>query len=259
MAVCRCHDRQSMPPLRSRGGVESGGSGLALVMLTLSACAATPDRLQRRRHPHPPTSGSHPTRASPQQSFPMRTGVPGLAATDPFCAAWAAYAGTLQALGVAGSFGGLTVDQLAVLELRAVCDLSRPPRQSLQHGRRSWRRSASSSSSTASVPTRRRSSARRCVGRCRATPADLADAELGVATGTVDPRPRRDAVIDRARCRTDLAADARRGRRRLRRGGHPFASDPSLVVDYGRHPADRRIPAHRTAPTLRRAVSATRL
>jgi hypothetical protein len=33
--------------------------------------------------------------------------------------AWAAYAGTLQALGVAGSFGGLSVDQLAVLELRA--------------------------------------------------------------------------------------------------------------------------------------------
>ena len=49
----------------------------------------------------------------------QRTGVPGLAATDPFCAAWAAYAGTLQALGVAGSFGGLSSDQLAVLELRA--------------------------------------------------------------------------------------------------------------------------------------------
>src|SRR4051794_32510074 len=52
-------------------------------------------------------------------SVPDATGVPGLAATDPFCAAWAAYAGTLQALGVAGSFGGLSSDQLAALELRA--------------------------------------------------------------------------------------------------------------------------------------------
>jgi hypothetical protein len=54
----------------------------------------------------------------PTTSVPA-TGVPGLAASDPFCAAWAAYAGTLQVLGVAGSFGGLSSDQLAVLELRA--------------------------------------------------------------------------------------------------------------------------------------------
>src|SRR3954464_2860719 len=52
-------------------------------------------------------------------SVPDATGVPGLAATDPFCAAWAAYASTLQVLGVAGSFGGLSSHELAVLELRA--------------------------------------------------------------------------------------------------------------------------------------------
>jgi hypothetical protein len=40
-------------------------------------------------------------------------------ASDPFCAAWAGYAGTLQALGVAVSFGGLTTDRLAALELVA--------------------------------------------------------------------------------------------------------------------------------------------
>ena len=45
--------------------------------------------------------------------------MPGLAASDPFCAAWAGYAGTLQALGVAASFGGLVADRLAALELTA--------------------------------------------------------------------------------------------------------------------------------------------
>ena len=43
--------------------------------------------------------------------------MPGLAASDPLCAAWAGYAGTVQALGVAASFGDLSSEQLAVLEL----------------------------------------------------------------------------------------------------------------------------------------------
>lgn len=47
------------------------------------------------------------------------TGVPGLASADPFCAAWAGYAGTLQALGIAASFGGLTSERFAALELVA--------------------------------------------------------------------------------------------------------------------------------------------
>lgn len=47
------------------------------------------------------------------------TGVPGLSAIDPFCAAWAGYAGTVQALGVAASFGDLPSDRLAALELVA--------------------------------------------------------------------------------------------------------------------------------------------
>ena len=50
---------------------------------------------------------------------PEPTGVPGLKASDPFCAAWAAYAGTLQALGVAGAFGNLGAGQFAALELAA--------------------------------------------------------------------------------------------------------------------------------------------
>jgi hypothetical protein len=50
---------------------------------------------------------------------PEPTGVPGLAAADPFCAAWAGYVGTVQALGIAASFGQLASDRLAALELVA--------------------------------------------------------------------------------------------------------------------------------------------
>jgi hypothetical protein len=49
--------------------------------------------------------------------------VPGLAAADPFCSAWAGYAGTLQALGIAASFGDLSSDRFAALELMAAAHL----------------------------------------------------------------------------------------------------------------------------------------
>ncbi len=55
----------------------------------------------------------------PTTAVPEPTGVPGLTADDPFCSAWAGYAGTLQALGIAASFGGLSSDQFAALELVA--------------------------------------------------------------------------------------------------------------------------------------------
>ena len=67
-------------------------------------------------------AGGVPGRTSqtvPVTVAPEPTGVPGLTASDPFCAAWAAYAGTLQALGVAASFGNVGGAQLAALELAA--------------------------------------------------------------------------------------------------------------------------------------------
>ena len=57
------------------------------------------------------------TDASVGSAAPEPTGVPGLTASDPLCAAWAGYVGTVQALGVAASFGDLTSTQLAGLEL----------------------------------------------------------------------------------------------------------------------------------------------
>ena len=50
---------------------------------------------------------------------PGPTGVPGLTAADPFCSSFASYAGTLQALGTAASFGDLAGDRFAALELLA--------------------------------------------------------------------------------------------------------------------------------------------
>lgn len=55
----------------------------------------------------------------PASAPPEPTGVPGLAADDPFCSAWAGYAGTLQALGIASSFGELSTGRFAALELMA--------------------------------------------------------------------------------------------------------------------------------------------
>ena len=55
----------------------------------------------------------------PTTLLPEPTGVPGLTVDDPFCAAWAGYAGTLQALGIASSFGDLSSDQFAAIELVA--------------------------------------------------------------------------------------------------------------------------------------------
>ncbi|MEO7369631.1 MAG: hypothetical protein ABIZ69_02135, partial [Ilumatobacteraceae bacterium] len=73
---------------------------------------------------------------------PAPTGVPGLDAVNPLCAAWAAYVGTLQALGIAASFGNLAGDQFAALELRAAprlvdvtlaIDAAWPPELAAEH------------------------------------------------------------------------------------------------------------------------------
>lgn len=50
---------------------------------------------------------------------PEPTGVPGLYDPDPYCAAWAVYSGSLQAVGVADAFGQLASSDVAELELLA--------------------------------------------------------------------------------------------------------------------------------------------
>jgi hypothetical protein len=50
---------------------------------------------------------------------PEPTGVPGIDDPDPFCAAWAVFAGSVQSLAVAAAFGELESDEMVLLELRA--------------------------------------------------------------------------------------------------------------------------------------------
>lgn len=92
---------------------------LGLVILITSACAdlATSS---------PPTTSLPPAEVRGQvaqtganTAAVEPTGVPGLTATDPLCAAWAAYVGTVQALGIAASFGALSSERFAALELAA--------------------------------------------------------------------------------------------------------------------------------------------
>ena len=52
------------------------------------------------------------------------TGVPGLDDDDAFCAAWAVYAGTLQAIAVAQAFGGQSTVEITRLEMIAAAHLS---------------------------------------------------------------------------------------------------------------------------------------
>jgi hypothetical protein len=80
----------------------------------------------------PASPSAHPTTSIPPAEAPgpsdgptlptpavEPTGVPGLTASDPFCATWASYVGTLQALGTAAAFGDRTGGDLAALELTA--------------------------------------------------------------------------------------------------------------------------------------------
>ena len=115
---------------------------LALFTLAISACAhgATSSA---------PTTSLPPTEVHAQVVTTVgataaagSTGVPGLTAHDPLCAAWAAFVGTVQALGIAASFGGLSSEQFAALELQAAprlgevaaaIDASLPPELASEH------------------------------------------------------------------------------------------------------------------------------
>jgi hypothetical protein len=98
---------------------------IAAALITVAGCsssggAATPTTSVPPAGVAPgPSSSAAATVVPGPTAAPEPTGVPGLSAPDPFCAAWAGYAGTIQALSVAASFGGLTGDRMAALELAA--------------------------------------------------------------------------------------------------------------------------------------------
>lgn len=87
-------------------------------MLILCACTRVSSSADPTTSLPPSDLPSSATNApAGSAAAPEPTGVPGLTASDPLCAAWAGYVGTVQALGVAASFGDLSSAQLAALEL----------------------------------------------------------------------------------------------------------------------------------------------
>ena len=92
----------------------------AIATLLVAGCSSTGSSGRGATTSVPPAEVSHQATATVASSAaPEPTGVPGLAAANPFCAAWAGYVGTVQALGIAASFGDLTSDRFAALELVA--------------------------------------------------------------------------------------------------------------------------------------------
>jgi len=92
---------------------------LGLVTLMISACAESATSSAPTTSLPPAEVHAESTSTVADTEAPEPSGVPGLDAPDPLCAAWAAYVGTVQALGIAESFGGLSSEQFAALELRA--------------------------------------------------------------------------------------------------------------------------------------------
>jgi hypothetical protein len=174
---------------------------------------------------------SHVTDTVPISAAPEPTGVPGLSAADPFCSAWAGYVGTVQALGVAASFGDLSSDRFAALELvaaprlaevAAAIDASWPPELASEHDVVIQQRIG---------PYARRAS--KGVDALRA--AGITAAELtGLSSIWQTALSGRDpdvpvisvpTVADDLQGKLDAAATA------FDKAMTPFAQDPSLVVD----------------------------
>jgi len=220
---------------------------LTLVVLVCASCSDAGSSAGVTTTSAPPDVGvaPNPTATAATTIAPDPTGVPGLAATDPFCAAWAAYAATLQAVGVASSFGGLTLDELAVLELRAAPRLVEAA-------------AAISSSLPAELEgerdaviehrvgpyARRAQKAVDALTTAGATPADLAalSASWQQALST---RAEADAVIELPPVDAELEPRLEAAAAAFGSAITPFASDPSLVVDSVETPlTDAYLTAH---------------
>lgn len=120
--------------VRSQVRVRVGGVLCAAALALTAACtdAGSQASTTTARVPDSdPASSSAPSSAPATDdgggdSQPPSTdggGVPGLDDPDAYCASWAAYSGTLQAIGVAQAFGGLSSAEVARLEVVAAAAL----------------------------------------------------------------------------------------------------------------------------------------
>ncbi|MGZ4806041.1 MAG: hypothetical protein ACXV5U_06630, partial [Ilumatobacteraceae bacterium] len=214
-------------------------------VLLASACTS-------RQSSTAPTTSSPPAglpgrtiQTVPVTAAPEPTGVPGLNASDPFCAAWAAYAGTLQALGVAGSFGNIDEAQFAALELAsaprlvdaaAQIDASWPPQLATEQATVVDQRIG---------PYVRR--AQRGVEALKA--AGVTAAELSALSSawqqSLAERDPRVAVIELPAVPEALQAKVDAAGKAWNAAVTPFAKDPSLVIGGVATPeTDQYLAAH---------------
>lgn len=181
----------------------------------------------------------------PISAVPESTGVPGLAADDPFCAAWAGYAGTLQALGIAASFGDMSSDRFAALELQAAPHLVEVAAAIAA----AWPAELLGERSLV-IDQRIGPYARRAANAVAAlTDAGVTAAELATLSAAWQAAlSKRDpaapvievpAIADELQSKIDVAAEA------YDAAVTPFAQDPSLAVDGVQTPAtDAYLVAH---------------
>jgi hypothetical protein len=168
-----------------------------------------------------------------------------LSSDDPFCSAWAEYAGTLQALGIAASFGNLTTDRFAVLELIAATNLV----DVASEIETSWPAELSAERSAVIDqrigPYERR--AERAVTALRdatvsASEIDALGSTWRQALAARDPEApviEVPPIADDLRAKVDAAAVA------FDAAVTPFAQDPSLVIDGVQSPlTDAYLVAH---------------
>ena len=159
------------------------------------------------------------------------TGVPGLTAADPLCAAWAGYVGTVQALAVAAAFGTLNGEQLASLELTSAPYLVEAAATIEQ----SW--PAELEPDRASVIENRIGPYARRAGRAvdalegaGMTTAALSDLKAAWKSALATSDPRSPVIVvppvsGQVQAQLDAAATA------YANAATPFAQDPGLVVD----------------------------
>jgi hypothetical protein len=218
---------------------------LTLVALTISSCSSagsSTDRAASSATTSSPAETSAQISAQVALTLPITaasepTGVPGLGAVDPFCSAWAAYVGTLQALGIAASFGELPSDQFAAVELlatprlvevAAAIDVSWPSELSAERWFVLDKRIG---------PYARRASA----GVDFLRTAGVSDAELVTLSAdwqqALSVRDPQAAVIELPPVAAELQAKVDAAAAAYDRAVTPFAQDPSLVVDGVEAPA----------------------
>jgi hypothetical protein len=169
---------------------------------------------------------------------PSPTGVPGIAASDQFCAAWSRYSGSVQIIAVAVNFAELTSIESATLELEAAPSIAQAATEIDQ----TWPAELAAEHDAAVDgylgPFARRASkaidALRGAGTTQGEIAQVGD-EWSHVLATRDP----DAPTVDVQLAPDLAAKVDAGATAFDAAVTPWGSDPSLTVDLDAIPTTK--------------------